>query len=491
MELGNIVKFLDNKSILVTGVTGFLAKVFIEKILRVQPNVKKLYLLLRDSDYVSASERFHNEVLTKELFRIAKEKLGENFSSIIKKKIEIISGDVAYEDLGIKDSFLKEEMKNELDFVLNFAGTTSFDERYDVALGTNTTGAKNVLCFAKTCPKLKLLVHISTAYVCGEISGFIQENPYHLNEGISGLDIKEEKDLIDQKLEELKSQRVTQVEIKHAMKNLGMQRAKKHGWPNTYVFTKAMGEMMIQDLKGDMNVIIIRPAIVASTYKEPFPGWIENVRTIDALIVAAGMGKMKFVALDLEGIIDVIPADMVVNAIVVAMVAHANKPYNSSNGIYHLGSSSRNPLRNYKFRDYIYHYFTNNPYVGKDGKPIKCSQPTIILNSMASYHRYMAFHYLPLLKGLKLGNTIFFHYFDSMCNTLDKRIKSGMRLMELYRPYLFSHGRFEDSNTKKLLKALKENSTEIDTFYFDVIYIDWDDYFLNIHIPGLLQYVVL
>ncbi|KAL6967060.1 factor arrest protein 3, partial [Sarracenia purpurea var. burkii] len=61
MELGSIIQFLDNRTILVIGATGFLAKIFVEKILRVQPNVKKLYLLLRASDAKSASQRFHNE----------------------------------------------------------------------------------------------------------------------------------------------------------------------------------------------------------------------------------------------------------------------------------------------------------------------------------------------------------------------------------------------------------------------------------------------
>lgn len=36
--------------------------VFVEKILRVQPNVKKLYLLLRAPDTKTATQRLHNEV---------------------------------------------------------------------------------------------------------------------------------------------------------------------------------------------------------------------------------------------------------------------------------------------------------------------------------------------------------------------------------------------------------------------------------------------
>jgi nucleoside-diphosphate-sugar epimerase len=55
-------------------------------------------------------------------------------------------------------------------------------------------------------------------------------------------------------------------------------RAKQYGWPNTYVFTKAMGEMILEHFKGKMEVVILRPAIISSTHGEPFPGWIEGVR---------------------------------------------------------------------------------------------------------------------------------------------------------------------------------------------------------------------
>ncbi|WCJ41791.1 Fatty acyl-CoA reductase 3 [Euphorbia peplus] len=309
MEFGNIIEFFENKTILITGVTGFLAKLFIEKIMRVQPNVKKLYLLLRASDSVSASERFHNEVIGKELFRVAKEKLGEKFKTIISKKIRIISGDVRYQDLGIKDSSLIQKIKNDLDFILNFAATTNFDERYDVALGTNTLGAMNILCFAKSCPKLLLLVHVSTAYVCGERSGLIDENSYCMGEtlsGVSKLSIDKEKKLIEKKLYELRAEGATEKTIKGVMKDLGIQRAKKYGWPNTYVFTKAMGEMIVEYMKGNLPVIIIRPTMVTSTFKQPFPGWIEGVKTIDAIIVSLGKGKLKFFVADLSAIVDLV-----------------------------------------------------------------------------------------------------------------------------------------------------------------------------------------
>lgn len=60
-------------------------------------------------------------------------------------------------------------------------------------------------------------------------------------------------------------------------------RAKKYGWQDTYVFTKAMGEMLIDGLRGDIPVVIIRPSVIESTYKEPFPGWMEGNRCVQFL----------------------------------------------------------------------------------------------------------------------------------------------------------------------------------------------------------------
>lgn len=89
-----------------------------------------------------------------------------------------------------------------------------------------------------------------------------------------------------------------------------------------------------------------------------------------------------------------IPADMVVNAILATMVAHANQ---SSDIIYHVGSSVRNPIRYHNLKDYTFRYFTAKPWINRDGKPIKVGKVTIFSN-MASFHRYMFIRYLFPLK---------------------------------------------------------------------------------------------
>lgn len=41
--------------------------------------------------------------------------------------------------------------------------------------------------------------------------------------------------------------------------------------PNTYTYTKALGEMVVQQEGGNLNIAIVRPSIVGATWQEPFP----------------------------------------------------------------------------------------------------------------------------------------------------------------------------------------------------------------------------
>ncbi|KAL1544483.1 alcohol-forming fatty acyl-CoA reductase [Salvia divinorum] len=484
MELGSILQFLENRSILVTGATGFLAKIFIEKILRVQPHVKKLYLLLRASDTNTAMLRFSNEIIGKELFKVLKEKNGANLSSLIAEKVRVVAGDITFENLGVKDLSLLEEMMTEIDVVVNLAATTNFDERYDVSLGINTLGARHVLNFSKKCKNLKILVHVSTAYVSGEREGLVLENPCIMGEtlnGTHGLDIDAEKKLIDETLKQLKAHNYDEDYIKSSMKHLGIQRARKFGWPNTYVFTKAMGEMLLGELKENIPLVIIRPTIVTSTYKEPFPGWVEGVRTIDSLAVGYGKGRLTCFLGDPTTVVDVIPADMVVNAIVVAMVAHADQ---ANESVYHVGSSVSNPVEYASLQSYGLRYFSAHPWIDKNGKPVVVGKITVF-NTMESFQRYMRLRYLLPLKGLRMLNTACCQYFQGTYLENSRKIKFVMRLIELYAPYLFFKAFYDDMNTEKLRRAAKE--TEM--FYFDPKTINWDDYFMDTHIPGVVKRV--
>lgn len=55
--------------------------------------------------------------------------------------------------------------------------------------------------------------------------------------------------------------------------------------------------------------------------------------------------------------------------------------------------------------------------------------------------------------------------------------------------FAWNHRRFDDTYTVNLLNALSKEEREV--FDFDVENINWMDYYMNIHVPGLKTYVMM
>ncbi|PKU77356.1 Fatty acyl-CoA reductase 3 [Dendrobium catenatum] len=433
MEIGNIVEFLKDKSILISGSTGFLAKIFVEKVLRVQPSVKKLFLIVRARDASSAEQRFQNEVINKDLFQVLREKHGKEFDSFISNKISPIAGDIAEENLGIKDYSIREYLWKEIDIVVNVAATTNFYERYDVALGINVMGAKNVLDFAKQCTKIKMLLHVSTAYVAGVQEGIITEKPFNFGEALKPdlkVDIGEELKLLEETKNQIQDEKKTKEAEKEAMKELGIK------------------------------------------------------RTIDSIIVGYAKGNISSFLGDPQMSMDLIPGDMVVNAMIASIAAHSNQ---HSQFIYQVSSSVRNPVKYSTLLQSGYQYFKKNPRTTSDGKTIKTT--TIhVMKTMSDFKRYMFLRYRLPLEGFRLLNLACCCLFNQRFNQLWRKYKFVMRLAELYAPYAFFKGCFDDTKLEKLRMTTRD-SMETILFDFDPKHIEWENYFSNIHIPGVLKHV--
>ncbi|KAH7689037.1 Fatty acyl-CoA reductase protein [Dioscorea alata] len=432
MEMSVVTKALDSKSILVTGATGFLAKLFVEKVLRTQPNVKKLYLLVRANDAISAKKRVEKEVVSKELFNVLREKYGASFDSFFWSKVHAVQGDTTLENIGIRDVNLIEVLWREVDYIVHSAANTRFNERYDVSLSINTLGARNVTLFAKECENLRMFLHISTAYVTKEKKGLIREE---IPEFAQVLTPELEIELTESKMKELNANCTSNNEIKVYMKELGMERANKFGWPNVYSFTKAMGELQITKFKGNLPVTILRPTIILSTYKEPFPGWIEGIRTIDKFMVSYGEGEIVCFPGHPDAILDVIPGDMVVNAMLAAM-ANTDSHFTNYLTIYHVGSSTVNTMNCSLFFDVSYKYFSMHPQIGKNGELITV-QKLFFLPTLHAFSMYMFFRFKLPLQGLSLEELS--EEKRNQYKKLNQTFNNVMKMAKAYSPYSLMH----------------------------------------------------
>ncbi|KAL0321758.1 UNVERIFIED_CONTAM: Fatty acyl-CoA reductase 2 [Sesamum calycinum] len=139
---------------------------------------------------------------------------------------------------------------------------------------------------------------------------------------------------------------------------------------DTTIHSKKLGlerEMIINECKGDTPVLIVRPAIIESSYKEPFPGWIQGYRVTDPLIISYGKGHLPAFLGDPEVKLDIIPVDMVVNTIIAATAKHGIccRP---GLDVYHSASAIVNPLRYYDVFEFSYEYFSSNPLTESSSK---------------------------------------------------------------------------------------------------------------------------
>lgn len=84
--------------------------------------------------------------------------------------------------------------------------------------------------------------------------------------------------------------------------------------PNTYTYTKAITEtLVVQECKEKIPCAIVRPSIVGASWREPFPGWIDNFNGPTAIFPAAGTGVLRSMLGNHDAVADIIPVDIPVN----------------------------------------------------------------------------------------------------------------------------------------------------------------------------------
>ena len=590
----SVRSFLRGRTLVLTGATGFLAKVFLEKLLWEQSDVRKVFLIITPRDGHSAKIRMRREIVETPLFGRLKKRHGIGFESFIRSRLVAIDGDLGIEGLGLSRED-ESAIINDAEVFVNSAATTTFNERFDTAVNINTLGPRRLLHLSSKCPNLVLMCHVSTAFVNGLRHGLVEERPIQIGDCISReldpynssvhLDpyaevalalsactslvrttatwetflhcvshIKENdnegesrghvelagKSQVvsrrhDSKPWEAPLSRVEPVLHEHLVR-LGLDRSQMYGWQDTYVFTKAMGEQFLTAERGAVPLIFIRPSIVEGALREPFPGWIEGVRMADPLIVAYGKGLIRGFVGDPAGVLDIVPVDAVANVMLAAMPGNARSDKRTrttqnllSNRtlehghvytenclglpsrkqpqptiqwcqlgddvkVYHVATSTLNPLKFYDFMRIISRHFVRSPLTDRrSGKDIVAEEKIKVFSSRIAFELDTWFRQ----GGLRLSITWFRQLImpDSVSPAMKRRAALARRTLaqlrsmgKIYMPYTTYEARFRSDSMEVLSAFLCEDERKI--FHLDLETLDWEDYLCSAHIPGLLRHAL-
>ena len=356
--MNRIKAALEKKTIFITGATGFLGQPLVEKILRIAPGVERIYLLIRPRAQLGGQAMTAEERLTKELFQSnvfdrLYRSYGDKSRAFLEEKLVAVSGDISREGLGLGETS-RSRLQDEVGVVINSAAAVSFDAPLDEALEVNVLSAGRIAEFASSCKKA-VLVHVSTAYVSGANSYIVPETLHHLASGSEAeqlhpkgkfsdvaREVQHIRKMISQVeefsrdpkireglLKELRKprrrgRRMTRAAkleslrkkwVQSRLKKEGMRWARQRGWNDTYTYSKAMGEQMVLRSRNGVPTVVIRPSVIESSLAEPSPGWLDGLRMADPLIVAIGKGRLRSLPLDANVVLDLVPVDLVVNAL--------------------------------------------------------------------------------------------------------------------------------------------------------------------------------
>ncbi|PNF42320.1 Fatty acyl-CoA reductase wat [Cryptotermes secundus] len=437
-----VQEFYRGANVLITGGTGFMGKVLMEKLLRSCPHLNTIYVLIRSKKGKDPETRLE-DIFSDPLF----DKMKDNEPKL-RHKVVAISGDCNLQGMGLK-SLDRSLLMEDVTHIFHVAATVRFDEAMRLAVGINVMGTHNVLELAKEMSKLKVVIHVSTAY-CNCHLQEIEEKLYtysFTHQKVSAI-----ADSVSDKVMEV----ITPYMLEE--------------WPNTYAFTKAVAEDLVRDEGVGLPIGVFRPAIVVATRDEPVCGWIDNLYGPTGVFVGAGTGLIRTVHIDGDKVANIVPVDMAVNALIVSAWEVANKPRAQSGDeipVYNYVSSVQRPLTWEQFME-------KSSRHGKKVPPMRgvwCYSLT--LNKHRSLHLLYTFllHVLPAI------------IVDGFAALLGKRPK----LLKIYKKInkfinvISYFGTREWKFTNKNVQALWERLNEEDRkmFDFDIGGLDWEKYFYS------------
>ncbi len=530
-----IAERLAGRRILVTGATGFLGTALVERLLRCVPDCS-VTVLVRPTRRHDARARADREILRNDCFARLRAELGDRFDEAVARRFAAVAGDVGVDGLGLDDDGRR--ALADADVVVHSAAAVAFDAAYDAAVEVNLLGPARVVSAIASVADLRRqrhpdrppthLISVSTAYVAGTHQGRAAEvlatdalastsrARTHATvvtdvdiaaevaaarrlradteaasrhpDRLAGFTAAARRELGSAGVHVLaeRAERLRDDWVKAQLVEAGRARAQALGWPDAYAFTKALGERLLVAERGDVPVSVVRPSIIESALAEPRPGWIRGFRMAEPIIVSYARGLLReFPGLP-EGVIDVIPVDLVVAAIVA--VAAAGPEPDGRPGVVHVASGVRNPLRYGQLVDLVQQWFTDHPLYDADGQPIVVPEWSFPGHGRVQRQLRRGAEMLGVVERLLTSLPLRGERAE-LASRIEERRQQAERALtyvELYGAYTETEALFRVDRLLALWDRLTPEDRQ--RFCFDPAVVDWPDYVHRVHLPSVVEH---
>jgi long-chain acyl-CoA synthetase len=537
----DVERTFSGKNIVLMGSTGFVGKVVLSMLLCRYPGIGRVFPLVRPGMGNSAEDRFFRKVIESPAFDPLRALYGDEVMDFLRAKVTPIPGDIGRPACNFTDDqFRLFADAGGLHCLVNSAGLVTFTPPLESAIRINVLGVKHALEAARATGAA--LLHVSTAYVAGRRQGEVWEDEpvigsFPRQRELLDDDFDAEAELADCQriidqvrdrandrahISEFRERAAEQLEaegrdpddlatlrltvarqrklwIHERLTTLGRERAAHWGWANTYTYTKSLGEQILM-AQSDVNASIVRPAIVESALRFPFPGWNEGFNTTAPLMYMCLKGHRHLVGRDVP--LDIIPVDMVaasILAVTAALIAKENQP------VYQLGSSDSNPVMSRRLGELIglavRGHYRDKAKAGENAlvNHLRARLEAVVV-SPETFDRRSA----PRIKGLVDGVSRAIDRWlprwgaprlaavaeraQDELGKLSEFTGRAAELIDMFKPFTWDLDIvYRSDNIRALQGRLAPADRE--RLRWDPETIDWRHYWLDVHFPGLKEHV--
>ncbi len=507
-----IAEALAGKRIAITGSTGFLGTALVERLLRSVPDCE-LVLVVRAGRRTTPAARAKREIFANDAFRTLKVQLGDQFDAEIARRVQVVAGDVSVDGLGLDAEGAA--LVTSCDTVIHSAAIVSFDSPIDVAAEVNLLGPVRVVELLRDAGSSAHLVAVSTAYVAGTRRGraaeaSLADTPFSTEVDWRGEmaaarraradadAASRDPDLLAQFAKEArkelgaagppllaaKTEKRREKWVADRLVEAGRSRAKSLGWPDAYAYTKALAERAVLEVRGDVPVTVVRPSIIESAWAEPHPGWIRGFRMAEPVLISYGRGLLSEFPGIPEGVVDVIPVDIVV-ATIITVAAMGPEP--DGHGVYQVATGNRNPLYYRNLVNLVREYFLDHPLYDSDGQPIVAPDWSFSGRGKALRKLQRGVKALGQAEQVVASLPIRGKRAEITAR-LEERRDMGERALDyvrLYGAYAETEAVFDDTRLRALLAGMTPDDRAV--FNIDTNVVDWAHYVQVIHLPSVVR----